>query len=132
MREREREDWRNSLVVDVYIELEPCPHRNALEALKTALRPSARAYTADWLPLPTRACRRDPTPFQLQVNSKGQLLGSEFITENTHQFITVASDGQCLIWDTRYQVCRTLSATKDSYLGTKHRLPIGLGGMRQG
>lgn len=39
-----------------------------------------------------------------KVNSKGQLLGDEHITDQTHQFITVASDGQCLIWDTRYQV----------------------------
>lgn len=40
----------------------------------------------------------------LKVNSKGQLLGDEHITDQTHQFITIASDGQCLIWDTRYQV----------------------------
>ncbi|CAM9160738.1 unnamed protein product, partial [Ectocarpus sp. 4 AP-2014] len=54
---------------------------------------SHRRLVADlaWLPTTT------------QVNSKGQLLGSEYITEHTHQFITVASDGQCLIWDTRYQ-----------------------------
>ncbi|CAM9831714.1 unnamed protein product [Scytosiphon promiscuus] len=54
---------------------------------------SHRRLVADlaWLPTTT------------QVNSKGQLLGNEYITENTHQFITVASDGQCLIWDTRYQ-----------------------------
>ncbi|CAB1102561.1 unnamed protein product [Ectocarpus sp. CCAP 1310/34] len=55
---------------------------------------SHRRLVADlaWLPTTT------------QVNSKGQLLGSEYITEHTHQFITVASDGQCLIWDTRYQL----------------------------
>lgn len=47
----------------------------------------------------------DETVTEMKVNSKGQLLGSEFITENTHQFLTVASDGQCLIWDTRFQVC---------------------------
>lgn len=76
--------------------------------------------------------RRDPTLFQLKVNSKGQLLGSEFITENTHQFITVASDGQCLIWDTRYQVRRTLNAEKENYPVTKDRLPVGLGGTLQG
>lgn len=39
-----------------------------------------------------------------QVNSKGQLLGDEHINEKTSQFMTVASDGQCLIWDIRYQV----------------------------
>ncbi|CAM9322205.1 unnamed protein product [Laminaria digitata] len=42
-------------------------------------------------------------PTSTQVNSKGQLLADEHITDQTHQFITIASDGQCLIWDTRYQ-----------------------------
>ncbi|CAM9421958.1 unnamed protein product [Chrysoparadoxa australica] len=42
-------------------------------------------------------------PPETQINSRGQLLGPEHLTNKSHQFITVAGDGQCLFWDTRFQ-----------------------------
>lgn len=37
-----------------------------------------------------------------QINSKGQLLQEENLDGQSHQFVTVSGDGQCLFWDTRY------------------------------
>lgn len=64
-----------------------------LDALETRLNGTFRAIQFYLSP-----------PAPPKVNSKGQLLGDEHISDKTNQFITVASDGQCLIWDTRYQV----------------------------
>ncbi|KAG5188083.1 hypothetical protein JKP88DRAFT_287774 [Tribonema minus] len=42
-------------------------------------------------------------PADVQVNHRGQILPPEHRTQASHQFITVAGDGQCLFWDTRFQ-----------------------------
>ena len=41
-------------------------------------------------------------PPDCQVNYKGQILAHEHLDENTYQFMTIAGDGQALIWDIRY------------------------------
>ncbi len=42
-------------------------------------------------------------PSGIQVDCHGNLLGSEHIDGNSYQFTTVAADGLCIFWDTRYQ-----------------------------
>ncbi|CAM9752810.1 unnamed protein product, partial [Phaeothamnion confervicola] len=42
-------------------------------------------------------------PPHIQVSSRGQLLAPEHLEPLSHQFLTVAGDGQCLIWDVRFQ-----------------------------
>jgi len=37
-----------------------------------------------------------------QINSRGNLLGEEHLDGKSYQFMTVAGDGQALIWDIRY------------------------------
>jgi hypothetical protein len=37
-----------------------------------------------------------------QVNSKGKLLAEEHLDGKSYQFMTIAGDGQALIWDIRY------------------------------
>ena len=38
-----------------------------------------------------------------QINFRGQILAEEHLSDTSHQFMTVAGDGQCLVWDTRFQ-----------------------------
>jgi len=42
-------------------------------------------------------------PPSTQINSRGQLLSSEHLTGSTNQFVTIAGDGQVLIWDIRFE-----------------------------
>eukprot|EP00953_Heterococcus_sp_UTEX-ZZ885_P041006 20943-Heterococcus_DN1.PRE.4 len=42
-------------------------------------------------------------PPDAHINSRGQLLSVEHRDNQSHQFITIAADGQCLFWDIRYQ-----------------------------
>ncbi|GMI04564.1 hypothetical protein TrLO_g114 [Triparma laevis f. longispina] len=37
-----------------------------------------------------------------QINSKGQILAPEHLDDKTYQFMTIAGDGQALVWDIRY------------------------------
>jgi len=41
-------------------------------------------------------------PADSQVNYKGQILAEEHLDGKTYQFMTIAGDGQALIWDIRY------------------------------
>jgi len=43
-------------------------------------------------------------PSSLQINSKGQLLQKDFITDETFQFMTIAGDGHVIFWDTRFEL----------------------------
>lgn len=42
-------------------------------------------------------------PPHIQINYRGQLVGSEYLDNNCYQFVTVAGDGQILVWDIRYE-----------------------------
>lgn len=42
-------------------------------------------------------------PPDTQINAKGQFLAEEHLDGKTYQFITIAGDGLCLIWDIRYE-----------------------------
>lgn len=42
-------------------------------------------------------------PPSTQINHKGQLVGREHLSEQSHQFITVGGDGFILVWDIRFE-----------------------------
>mmetsp|Transcript_17406 Transcript_17406/g.18148 ORF Transcript_17406/g.18148 Transcript_17406/m.18148 type:complete len:887 (+) Transcript_17406:60-2720(+) len=42
-------------------------------------------------------------PSHVQINYRGQLVSNEYLDGNCYQFITVAGDGQILVWDIRYE-----------------------------
>jgi len=42
-------------------------------------------------------------PPSTQINYRGQLVAEEFLDGQSYQFITVAGDGQLLVWDTRFE-----------------------------
>lgn len=42
-------------------------------------------------------------PPDSQINNRGQVMEEMWLTDVSYQFITVSGDGQCLVWDTRYQ-----------------------------
>jgi dynein intermediate chain 3, axonemal len=42
-------------------------------------------------------------PSHVQINYRGQLVTSEYLDSNCYQFVTVAGDGQILVWDIRYE-----------------------------
>eukprot|EP01041_Mallomonas_annulata_P005133 gene5133-10260_t len=42
-------------------------------------------------------------PPNTQINHRGHLVADEYLDNQSHQFITVAGDGQVMVWDTRYE-----------------------------
>jgi dynein intermediate chain 3, axonemal len=42
-------------------------------------------------------------PPTTQINYRGQIVADEFLDGQSHQFVTVAGDGQLLVWDTRFE-----------------------------
>jgi dynein intermediate chain 3, axonemal len=42
-------------------------------------------------------------PPHTQINHRGQLVADEFLDGQSYQFVTVAGDGQLLVWDIRYE-----------------------------
>jgi hypothetical protein len=42
-------------------------------------------------------------PATTQINFRGQLVADEFLSKESHQFITVSGDGHVMVWDTRYE-----------------------------
>jgi WD40 repeat protein len=45
----------------------------------------------------------DWLPAETQINYRGQLLAEEHLDGKSYQFVTIAGDGQTLIWDIRYE-----------------------------
>lgn len=42
-------------------------------------------------------------PPHVQLNYRGQLVGPEYLDDQSYQFVTVAGDGAVLVWDIRYE-----------------------------
>lgn len=42
-------------------------------------------------------------PPNTQINHRGQLVGPEYLDGKCYQFVTVAGDGQLMVWDIRYE-----------------------------
>lgn len=42
-------------------------------------------------------------PPTVQINHRGQVVSDEHLDNMSHQFVTVAGDGQVIVWDTRYE-----------------------------
>ena len=60
-------------------------------------------------------------PPHTQFNHRGQLVSVDFLDGNSHQFITVAGDGQVMVWDTRYEA---IANDELRHIGRSRHVPL--------
>ena len=68
-------------------------------------------------------------PPHTQINHRGQLVADEFLDGLSHQFITVAGDGQLLVWDTRYE---QIAADELRHVGRSKHVPFEKASNKEG
>lgn len=68
-------------------------------------------------------------PPNVQINYRGQLVGNEHLDDKSYQFITVAGDGQVMVWDIRYE---QIANDELRHIGRAKHVPMEKAGGKDG